>query len=378
MSPFKRPQKPDEQEAAKDRSRDGKDAPRSAAKREPKPSQGAEGRRRDGQRKLQAALDRVDEPRDPGKDEARGKRAAGKSRRAERERPRDGSKTSPGRTRERVDPEPRRSGSKARKRKRRSRGDAPSLKQRARAGARRARVGAVRLLVALATVLAAGAALLFAGLGRLLALVLRVWLVARPPARAIANRGRRAVNAASRLVTPKRILVLVVAGAAILLALSQWVDYRSVSIGADAYTGLEAIAPPPEVERAEAGSPHAYVFVPIGALCLGLLVLALRGRPTAARLIAVAGAGAVLVALIVDRAAGLDVTEASMSFEGVEAKLIGGFYAQIASGLVLTASSLLLFGVLRAEAPTRSPRTEARSAQERTSRDRRRVRSAEA
>ena len=123
-------------------------------------------------------------------------------------------------------------------------------------------------------------------------------------------------DAASRIATPTRVLALVVAGAAVLLALSQYADYRSISIGNDAYSGVQTVAPPPETGRLPTGDAHSYVFVPIAILCLLSLAGALTGRWRLCRLITIAGVAAIVVAVLVDRPAGLDTGDAAFAFDG--------------------------------------------------------------
>ena len=60
-----------------------------------------------------------------------------------------------------------------------------------------------------------------------------------------------------------------------------------------------------------------------------------------------------MVAIVVDRPEGLDPGDAAVSFEGVKATLIGGFYAQIAAGALLIGSSSLLARELRFAGSTR-------------------------
>lgn len=210
-----------------------------------------------------------------------------------------------------------------------------------------------RLLAALA----AAFAVFFAALGIVLSVLIGIGRVFARPVRAVLGVLDRATRAASKALTPDRALAVVVAGAAILLALSQYADYRSVSIGNDAYSGVQTVAPAPETGRAQAGDAHSYVFVPVAIACLLLLAVAtVGGRRRACRLITLAGIAAVLVALIVDRPAGLDPGETAVAFEGVRATLIGGFYAQIAAGILLIGSSTLLARELRlATGSQRSP-----------------------
>lgn len=205
--------------------------------------------------------------------------------------------------------------------------------------------------------------LFFAALGAVLGVAIAAGRVLARPVGAVLGRLDRAARAASRAITPARALAVVVAGAAILLALSQYADYRSISIGNDAYSGMQTVAPAPETGRLQAGDPHSYVFVPIAIACLPLLAAAMiGGRWRLLRLVTLAGAAAVLVALIVDRPAGLDAGTAAISFEGVQARLIGGFYAQTAAGILLIGSSSLLARELRLGAARSSPAEEPKPA----------------
>ena len=118
----------------------------------------------------------------------------------------------------------------------------------------------------------------------------------RGPVRAGLAAIGRFLRVASRIVTPARALTVVVAGAAVLLALSQFADYRSVTVGTDAYAEVETVAPAPEKERDETGSAHAYLMVPLAVVALGLLAAAVIGRRwRLCRGIAAIGVVAVLV-----------------------------------------------------------------------------------
>ena len=201
-----------------------------------------------------------------------------------------------------------------------------------------------RLLAALAAVFA----LFFEVLGFFLNVLIAIGRRLAGPIGAVLRIAGRAARGGSRLLTPARALAIVVAGAAVLLALSQYADYRTVAIGNDAYSGVQSLAPAPETGRLPTGDAHSYVFVPVAIACLLLLAVATIGRRwRACRLITLAGIVAVLVALIVDRPAGLDPGDAAIAFQGVHASLIGGFYAQIAAGILLIGSSTLLARELR-------------------------------
>ena len=77
------------------------------------------------------------------------------------------------------------------------------------------------------------------------------------------------------------------------------------------------------------------------------LVLALTGRPRAARLLIAVGVAAIAISVAVDAPKGLDEGNAALTYEGAEAHLLEGFWLQIAAGAVLIAGGLLLPRYLR-------------------------------
>jgi hypothetical protein len=84
-------------------------------------------------------------------------------------------------------------------------------------------------------------------------------------------------------------------------------------------------------------------MVPLALISLGLLAAALLGgRRNLLRGVTAIGVIAILVSLLVDRPAGLDTGDFEQSFDGVEAALLGGYYAQLFAGALLVAASLLL------------------------------------
>jgi hypothetical protein len=152
-------------------------------------------------------------------------------------------------------------------------------------------------------------------------------------------------------VTPARAALIVAAGAAVALAASQFVDYRGVSVGSPAYEGVEAVAPAPEVDRGreQTGSAHAWVMLPIAAAALLVIVLAVRGRWRLARLLIPLGVIVIAIGIVVDVPQGLDEGNAATAYEGAEAVLLEGFWAQLAAGAVLIVSGPLLAARLRPE-----------------------------
>lgn len=204
-------------------------------------------------------------------------------------------------------------------------------------------------------------AIFFDLLGFVLNVLIAIGLFLAGPCKAALSGLRWVVRFASRVVTPARVLTLAAAAAAVLLALSQFADYRSVSVGTDAYDEVATVAPAPERERAETGSAHSYLMVPLAGASLLLLGAAAAGRRwRLCRLVALAGVVAIIVALLVDRPAGLDSGQLELQYDGVEARLLGGFYAQLFSGLVLATSALLLGRELRLAGAAKPARDEPR------------------
>ena len=158
-----------------------------------------------------------------------------------------------------------------------------------------------------------------------------------------------AIRTAERVVTPRRAAAAVVLGAAVLLGLSQFADYRGVGIGTPQYQGVEAVAPPPQTDREPAGAAHAYALLPVAVLAIGALGFALRGRWRLGRAVSVLGLVGIAVSLLIDLPHGLDEGSAALSFEGAEAELIEGFWVQLASSAVLVVVGVLLGRYVRAE-----------------------------
>jgi hypothetical protein len=171
-------------------------------------------------------------------------------------------------------------------------------------------------------------------------------------------------------VTPRRAVAGVALAAAATLVISQWLDYRSVSVGTPMYEGdISLVAPAPDVSSDRAGEAHAWVMLPIAALGATGVVLALGGRRRAAWLAVAAGLGAVAIAVGIDAPKGLDEGSAAIAYEGTSAQLLEGFWAQIASGAALAGASLLLLAYgrpkrarARARTTHRAPAPDAREA----------------
>ena len=187
------------------------------------------------------------------------------------------------------------------------------------------------------------------------AVVLAAWRrILVPLLTALLALTRAAYRLALRHVTPARGVAAVCLVAIVSLAASQWLDYRSISVGTDAYSGdLEAVAPAPNVNSERAGDAHAWVMLPLAVAGLVVLALALAGRPRLGRLLIAVGVAAIAISVAVDAPKGLDEGQAAIAYEGAEARLLEGFWIQIAAGAVLIAGGLLLPRYLRrASAPS--------------------------
>jgi hypothetical protein len=145
-----------------------------------------------------------------------------------------------------------------------------------------------------------------------------------------------AIEATRRHVTPRSTVAFVGLAAAVGLAVSQFFDYHGVAVDAPNYAGeIGAIAGAPIVDRQSAGSAHLWILLPVAALAAVLIVAAYRGRPRLAGGVAVCGLVGLGVAIAIDLPQGLDVGRAGLAFTGTEARLLQGFWAEVACSAVL-------------------------------------------
>ena len=151
---------------------------------------------------------------------------------------------------------------------------------------------------------------------------------------------------AEREVTPLRAALAVAAATAIALALSQFADYRSIAIGTADYAGVDTVAPAPEVDEASAGSAHAWVGLPLALAAIAAVAACAAGYRRAAWWLAPIGLITIAVSLIVDAPKGLDEGSAAIAYEGASASLLGGFWVQLACGVLLVALAPLIANLL--------------------------------
>lgn len=171
----------------------------------------------------------------------------------------------------------------------------------------------------------------------LIAVVLELGLVVvRSVGRTVVSAALILSEAARRHVTPRSTVAFVGVTAAVALGVSQFFDYHGVAVDAPDYAGeIGTIAPVPITDRHTAGSAHLWVLLPIAGLGAGLMIAAYRGRPRLAGLVAVCGLVGLAVALAIDLPQGLEVGRAGLAFNGTEARLLEGFWAEVASSAVL-------------------------------------------
>ena len=141
---------------------------------------------------------------------------------------------------------------------------------------------------------------------------------------------------ALRTVTPVRTLVVVSVGAAVALAASQFIDYRGVAVGAPAYEGeIGAVAPAPFTDLKPSGSAHAYALVPLALIAALLAVATVRGRWRMGRAVGLIGLAGIVVGIAIDAPQGLDTGSSGVAYLGTDARLIEGFWAQMAASATL-------------------------------------------
>ncbi len=188
---------------------------------------------------------------------------------------------------------------------------------------------------------------------------LGAWRFVWPLLQALWRRLVAAFRVAEREITPVRAALAVAALTAIALAGSQFADYRSISIGTAEYIGVDQVAPPPEVDdaRDSAGSAHAWLGLPLAIAALAVVAACATGHRRAAWWLAPIGLITIGITLIVDAPKGLDEGSAAVAYEGASAGLLGGFWVQLACGVLLVALAPLISLLLRPSEGTGAPAT---------------------
>jgi hypothetical protein len=193
-------------------------------------------------------------------------------------------------------------------------------------------------------------------------IVLSAWDVAAAPLEFGARRLSAAVRFAERVVTPARALAVVALSATLTLGASQFIDYRAVEIGAPSYRGVGTVAPAPEMDQQTPRSAHGLTVLGLAVAAFFVTVFAIGGRWRLARLLPLFGLAVIAISLLVDAPEGLREGVAETVYGGAEATLLGGFWAQLCSGVTLVVTGPLLAAQLRGERTARHARRTRRSA----------------
>jgi hypothetical protein len=174
-------------------------------------------------------------------------------------------------------------------------------------------------------------------LGTLIAGVLAVGqVVIRWISAALVSAAFIVVEAVRRHVNPRSTVAFVGICAAVGLGVSQFFDYHGVAVDAPDYAGeIGAVAPVPMTDQQTAGSAHLWLLLPVAGVAALLMIAAYRGRPRLAAGVAACGVIGLAVAIAVDLPQGLEVGRSGLAFNGTEAKLLEGFWAEVACSAVL-------------------------------------------
>jgi MFS family permease len=128
----------------------------------------------------------------------------------------------------------------------------------------------------------------------------------------------------------------------LVLAVSQFLDFRAIEIGSG-YSAVQEIARAPRIEVQTPMDAHSILLLAAAALAAGCLAALVLGRRRIfATGLSLVGIATIAVTMLVDLPRGLDTEEAAIAFTGVAAVLLTGFWLQLAAGVVLTATGLLL------------------------------------
>jgi hypothetical protein len=178
----------------------------------------------------------------------------------------------------------------------------------------------------------------------LIAVVLEVGqIVVRGAGGALLGAALIVVEATRRHVTPRSTVAFVGVAAAVGLGVSQFFDYHGVAVDAPNYAGeVGAVAGVPIVDRQSAGSAHLWILLPVAALAAVMIVAAYRGPTRLAGGVAICGLVGLAIAFAIDLPQGLDAGRAGLAFTGTEARLLQGFWAEVACSAVLVLCGGLL------------------------------------
>ena len=170
-------------------------------------------------------------------------------------------------------------------------------------------------------------------------------VVARETFRAVRIAARAigaVIESADRFLTPLRAIVIVALGSAILLGVSQFIEYRAVEIGQPGYSGVLDVVSAPTTDGRTPIDQHSLLLVVAAILALAGTIAATGGRRWGGIAVTAAGLLSVVVGLLVDLPAGTDASDIAAAYSGAEPVLLAGFWLQLSAGLGLTVCGALL------------------------------------
>jgi hypothetical protein len=196
-------------------------------------------------------------------------------------------------------------------------------------------------------------------LGRLLWLVL--WAIEFPILVVqgfwivVTETARLALRVSERLsarLHPAVAVGLVIAGAAALLAASQFSDYRAEAVGDYTPAGLAEVGvDPPLSDRRTPVDAHSVALLAIAAGAILILAAAALGRRwRLGRVVSLLGLAAVAVVLAVDLREGLEPGAEAIAYADSSASLLGAFWVELSAAATLALCGLLLSAYMRPHA----------------------------
>jgi len=169
----------------------------------------------------------------------------------------------------------------------------------------------------------------------------------------------RVVGRLDRILTPTRAAALVCLVGCVALGISQFTDFRAIEIGRPDYGGVLDLTGAPRVDVLTPFQVHSVLILILAVVAaIGTIASLVTGRGRPASLTVAAGLATVIITLVADLPRGLDLGDAGTAYAGAVAVLLGGFWLQLAGGVVLLVGGLVLWTVGRGPgaAPVRAGR----------------------
>jgi len=145
------------------------------------------------------------------------------------------------------------------------------------------------------------------------------------------------------MVTARRAFTLVALVAAGLLVASQFMDFRAIEIGQPGYVQVQDITSAPRTDVKSPVDAHSLILIIAGiAAFLAAAATAVSRKRILAGALVFVGGLTLAVALAIDLPVGLDADNAELSYAGVKAILLSGFWLELCAGAVLLISGVAL------------------------------------